>query len=79
MPSAEELRELGNRKNAMDKFLEVATFEVKAAAGFGNKSITIDAPPSIKPDVARFYLMKTFPDCTITKNLFSPHIKIKWG
>ena len=79
MLTAEELRELGNRKNTLEKFLEIAIFEVKAAAGFGNKSITIDAPLSVKPDVARFYLMKTFPDCTITKNLFSPHIKIKWG
>ena len=79
MPSASELRELGNHKNSMEKFLEIATFEVKAAAGFGNKSITIDAPPSIKPDVARFHLMKTFPDCKITRNFLSPHFKIDWS
>jgi len=77
--TAEELRELGNRKNALEKFLEIATFEVKAAAGFGNKSITIDAPPSIKPDVARFHLMKTFPDCKVTRNIFSSHFKIDWS
>jgi len=79
MLTAEELRELGNRKNALEKFLEIATFEVKAAAGFGNKSITIDAPPAIKPDVARFHLMKTFPDCKVTRNMFSPHFKIDWS
>jgi hypothetical protein len=79
MMTAEELRELGNRKNALEKFLEIAMFEVKAAAGFGNKSITIDAPPSIKTDVARFYLMKTFPDCKVTRNIFSTHFKIDWS
>jgi hypothetical protein len=79
MLTAEELRELGNRKNALEKFLEIATFEVKAAAGFGNKSITIDAPPAIKPDVGRFHLMKTFPDCKVTRNIFSSHFKIDWS
>jgi len=79
MPSAEELRKLGNHKNALEKFLEIAVFEVKAAAGFGNTCVMIDAPPSIKPDVARFHLMKTFPDCKITRNLFSPHFKIDWS
>jgi len=79
MPSAEELRELGNRKNALEKFLEIAMFEVKAAAGFGNKSMTIDVPPAIKPDVARFHLMKTFPDCKVTRNMFSSHFKIDWS
>jgi hypothetical protein len=79
MPSAEELRKLGNHKNALEKFLEIATFEVKAAAGFGNTTVMIDAPPSIKQDVARFHLLKTFPDCKITRNLFSPHFKIDWS
>ena len=79
MPTAEELRELGNHKNAIDKFLEIAVFEVKNSAGFGNKSITIDAPPSIKSDVARFHLMKTFPDCKVTRNIFSSHFKIDWS
>ena len=79
MPSAEELRELGNHKNSMDKFLEMAVFEVKNVAEFGGTSVMIDAPPTIKPDVARFHLLKTFPDCKITRNLFSPHFKIDWS
>ena len=79
MPSAEELRELGNRKNTLEKFLEIAVFEVKNSAGFGDMCVMIDAPLSIKPDVARFHLLKTFPDCKITRNLFSPHFKIDWS
>ena len=79
MPSASELRELGNHKNAMDRFLEAAVFEVKNAAGFGSTSVMIDVPPSIKPDVARFHLLKTFPDCKITRNLLSLHFKIDWS
>lgn len=79
MLTAEELRELGNRKNTLEKFLEIAIFDVKAAAGFGTTYVTIDAPPSIKPDVARFHLMKTFPDCKITRNMFSTHFKIDWS
>ena len=79
MPSASELRELGNHKNSMDKFLEAAIFEVKNVAGFGGKSVMVDVPPSIKTDVARFHLLKTFPDCKITRNLLSPHFKIDWS
>ena len=79
MPTAEELRELGNHKNAIDKFLEMAVFEVKNVAKFGGKNVMIDAPLTIKTDVARFHLLKTFPDCKITRNLFSPHFKIDWS
>ena len=79
MPSAEELRELSTRKNIIDKFLEMAVFEVKNIAEFGGKNVMIDAPPTIKTEVARFHLLKTFPDCKITRNLFSPHFKIDWS
>ena len=79
MPTAEELREMGNHKNAMDRFLETAVFEVKNAAGSGNKNAMVDAPLTIKTEVARFHLLKTFPDCKITRNLFSPHFKIDWS
>ena len=79
MPSAEELRELSTRKNIIDKFLEMAVFEVKNVAEFGGKNVMIDAPPTIKTDVVRFHLLKTFPDCKITRNLFSPHFKIDWS
>jgi hypothetical protein len=79
MPSASELRELSTHKNIIDKFLEMAVFEVKNIAEFGGKNVMIDAPLTIKTDVARFHLLKTFPDCKVTRNLFSPHFKIDWS
>ena len=79
MPSASELRELGNHKNAMDRFLEMAVFEVRNAAGSGTTNVMIDAPPTIKTDVVRFHLLKTFPDCKVTRNFFSNHFKIDWS
>lgn len=79
MPSADELRELGNRKNTIDKFLEIAQFEVKNSASFGNKFVYIEITPLIKTDVARFHLLKTFPGCRVTRNLFSNHFKIDWS
>ena len=79
MPTAEELRELGNHKNIIDKFLEMAVFEVKNIAWVGGTSAMVDAPLTIKTEVARFHLLKTFPDCKITRNLFSPHFKIDWS
>ena len=79
MPSAEELRELSTHKNIIDKFLEMAVFEVKNIAGVGGTSAMIDAPPTIKTDVVRFHLLKTFPDCKVTRNFFSNHFKIDWS
>ena len=79
MPSASELRELSTHKNIIDKFLEMAVFEVKNVAEFGGKNVMIDAPLTVKTEVARFHLLKTFPDCKITRNLFSPHFKIDWS
>jgi hypothetical protein len=78
MPSAEELRAYADREAMAEDFVVQATRAIEYAARMGYKSELVVVPITFSLKDARALLEKEYPNCRITKRLFSNCFKVSW-
>jgi len=78
MPSAEELRAYADKEAMSEDFVRQANLAVDYAARMGYTSELIVIPVTLSLKDARALLEKEYPDCRITKRVFSKCFKVSW-
>jgi len=78
MPSAEELRAYADKEVMAEDFIRDANRSIDYAARMGQKSELVVVPVTFSLKDARALLEKEYPNCRITKRLFSNCFKVSW-